>query len=53
MIATLPIGGRGDEVVRVEPGAKLASASEGEGDITIVREDPPDKFTLLGNVKTE
>lgn len=53
VVASLPIGGRGNDAVRFDPGAKLAFASEGEGDITIVREDSPDKFTVLGNVKTE
>lgn len=53
VVATLPIGGRGNDAVRFDPGAKLAFASEGEGDITIVHEDSPDKFTVLGNVKTE
>ena len=53
VVASLPIGGRGNDAVRFDPGAKLAFASEGEGDITIVREDSADKFTVLGNVKTE
>lgn len=53
VVATLPIGGRGNDAVRFDPGAKLAFASEGEGDITIVREESADKFTVLGNVKTE
>lgn len=53
VVATLPIGGRGNDAVRFDPGTKLAFASEGEGDITIVHEDSPDKFTVLGNVKTE
>ncbi len=52
VVATLPIGGRGNDAVRFDPGAKLAFASEGEGNITIVHEDSPDKFTVLGNVKT-
>ena len=52
VVATLPIGGRGNDAVRFDSGAKLAFASEGEGDITIVHEDSPDKFTVLGNVKT-
>jgi hypothetical protein len=52
VVASLPIGGRGNDAVRFDPGAKLAFASEGEGDITIVHEDSPDKFTVLGNVKT-
>lgn len=53
VVATLPIGGRGNDAVRFDPGAKQAFASQGEGDITIVREESPDKFTVLGNVKTE
>jgi hypothetical protein len=53
VVATLPIGGRGNDAVRFDPSARLAFASEGEGDITIVREESPDKFTVLGNVKTE
>jgi hypothetical protein len=53
VVATLPIGGAGNDAVRFDPGLKLAFASEGEGDITIVCEDSPDKFTVLGNVKTE
>jgi DNA-binding beta-propeller fold protein YncE len=53
VIATLPIGGKGNDAVRFDPAATLAFASEGEGDITIVHEDAPDKFTVLGNVKTE
>ena len=53
VVATLPIGGRGNDAVRFDPSTKLAFASEGEGDITIVHEDSPDKFTVLGNVKTD
>jgi DNA-binding beta-propeller fold protein YncE len=53
VVAALPLGGRGNDAVRFDPGAKLAFASEGEGDITIVREDSPEKFTVLGNVKTD
>lgn len=53
VVAALPIGGRGNDAVRFDPKARLAFASVGEGDITIVREDSPDKFTVLGNVKTE
>jgi len=53
VVATLPIGGRGNDAVRFDPSAKLAFASEGEGDITIVHEDSPDKYSVLGNVKTD
>lgn len=53
VVATLTLGGRGNDAVRFDPGVKRAFASQGEGDITIVHEDSPDKFTVLGNVKTE
>lgn len=53
VLATLPIGGRGNDAVRFDPSLNLAFASEGEGDITIVHEDSPDKFTVLGNVRTD
>jgi DNA-binding beta-propeller fold protein YncE len=53
VVATLPIGGGGNDAVRFDSSAKLAFASEGEGDITIVREHSPDDFTVLGNVKTD
>ena len=52
VVASLAIGGRGNDAVRFDPRAKLAFASEGEGDITIVHEDSPDKFSVLGNVTT-
>lgn len=53
VVATLPIGGRGNDAVRFDPGPKLAFASVGEGAITVIHEDSPTKFTVLGNVKTE
>lgn len=53
VLASLPIGGRGNDAVRFDPSTKLAFASQGEGDITIVREDSPNRFTALGNVRTE
>ncbi|HUA17268.1 MAG TPA: hypothetical protein VMB25_00905 [Bryobacteraceae bacterium] len=53
VVATLQLGGRGNDAVRFDPGTREAFASQGEGDITVVREESPDKFTVLGNVKTE
>jgi len=52
VVATLPIGGRGNDAVRFDPSTKLAFASEGEGDITIVHEDSPDKYSVVATVPT-
>jgi len=52
VIATLPIGD-GVDANRFDPVTKLAFASCGEGVLTVVKEDAPDKFSVVENVKTE
>jgi YVTN family beta-propeller protein len=52
VITTLPIG-RGVDGAAFDPGTGLAFSSNGEGTLTVVREDAPEKFTLLGNVPTK
>ena len=52
VIATLPIGG-GVDGIAFDPATALAFASNGEGTVTVVREDSPEKFTLVGNVPTK
>jgi DNA-binding beta-propeller fold protein YncE len=52
VVATLPIGGVVDATA-FDPGTGLAFASCGEGVLTVVREDSPDKFSVAENVKTE
>jgi DNA-binding beta-propeller fold protein YncE len=52
VITTLPIGD-GVDADRFDPDQKLAFASCGEGVLTVVREDSPDKFSVVQNLKTE
>ncbi len=52
VITTLPIG-EGVDADRFDPETKLAFASCGEGVLTVVKEDSPDKFTVAQNVTTQ
>jgi DNA-binding beta-propeller fold protein YncE len=52
VITTLPIGD-GVDANRFDSDNKLAFASCGEGVLTVVKEDSPDKFSVVQNVKTE
>jgi DNA-binding beta-propeller fold protein YncE len=52
VIATLPIG-QGVDASAFDPATGLAFASNGEGTLTVVREDSPDKFTVVGTVPTQ
>ena len=52
VITTLPIGG-GVDGIAFDPATAFAFASNGEGTVTVVHEDSPEKFTLVGNVPTK
>lgn len=52
VLTTLPIGD-GVDADRFDPDSKLAFASCGEGVLTVVKEDSPDKFSVAQTVKTE
>jgi DNA-binding beta-propeller fold protein YncE len=52
VITTLPIGD-GVDADRFDPETKLAFASCGEGVLAVVKEDSPDRFSVVQNVKTE
>jgi len=52
LITTLPIG-QGVDAARFDAGAQLAFASNGDGTITVIHEDAPDKFRVVGNVATK
>jgi DNA-binding beta-propeller fold protein YncE len=52
LIATVPIG-KGSDGVAFDPDAKLAFSSNGEGTITVVREDSPDKISVVETVPTQ
>ena len=52
VITTLPIG-EGVDANGFDPETGLAFASCGEGVVTVVKEESPDKFSVVQNVKTE
>jgi DNA-binding beta-propeller fold protein YncE len=52
VIAALPIGD-GVDANGYDPATELAFSSNGDGTLTVVHEDSPDKFTVVDNVKTE
>lgn len=52
VLTTLPIGS-GPDAAGFDAGAGLAFSSNGEGTMTIVHEDSPDKFSVVENVKTQ
>jgi DNA-binding beta-propeller fold protein YncE len=51
VVAALPIGA-GVDANAFDPGTGLAFSSNGEGTLTVVRKDSPDKFTVVENVPT-
>lgn len=52
LITTLPIG-QGVDAARFDAGRQLAFASNGDGTITVIHEDAPDKFTVVQTVQTK
>jgi len=52
VIAT-PAIGQGVDANRFDPETNYAFASNGDGTLTVVHEDSPDKFTLVENVPTK
>ena len=52
IVQTLPIGGGVDAVV-FEKDLKLIMASNGEGNVTIVHQDSPDKYTIVQTLTTK
>jgi len=52
VLATLPIG-KGTDASRFDPGTGLAFASCGQGVINVVRENSPDRFSVVQAIATE
>ena len=52
VIATPQIG-EGVDATAFDPSTNLAFASNGEGTLTVVHEDSPNKFTVIDNVATK
>ncbi|HEX4632811.1 MAG TPA: hypothetical protein VH163_03200 [Gemmatimonadales bacterium] len=51
LVTTVPIG-RGVDACRFDAGTGLAFASNGDGTLTVIHEDSPDKYSVVGNVTT-
>ncbi len=51
VVTTLPIGD-GADAARFDPATGYAFASSGDGKLTVVHEDSPDKFTVVDTVET-
>ena len=52
VITTVPTG-EGTDAAGFDPGTKLAFASNGEGTLTVIKEESPDKYSVVENVKTQ
>jgi hypothetical protein len=52
-VVATPAIGRGVDANRFDPATGYAFASNGEGTVTVVHEDSPDKFTVVENVPTK
>jgi YVTN family beta-propeller protein len=52
VVATLPIG-KGVDANGFDPGTELAFSSNGDGTLTVVHQDAPDKFTVVQNAATQ
>jgi YVTN family beta-propeller protein len=52
VVADLPIG-QGADGVKFDPNARNAYSSNGDGTMTVVHEDSPSRFTVVGNVPTQ
>lgn len=52
IVATVPIGD-GVDANAFDPATNLAFASTGDGNLTVVHEDSPDKYTVVANVPTK
>jgi hypothetical protein len=52
VVASVPIG-QGVDATKFDPGTQLAFCSCGDGTVTIVHEDSPDKLTVVQTLKTE
>lgn len=52
LITTLPIGS-GVDAAAFDPSSQLVFSSNGEGTLTVVHEDSPDKYSVVENVVTQ
>jgi len=51
VVATVPVGG-GPDAVRFDPGTGLVFSSNGDGTLTVVKQESPDRYSVLETVTT-
>jgi YVTN family beta-propeller protein len=51
IVCTVPIGG-GSDAVKFDPGSGLIFSSNGEGTLTVIHQDAPDKYSVRETVPT-
>ena len=52
VVSTIPIGGNPDEAA-FDPGTGLVFSANGEGSVTVIKEESPDKYRVVQTVTTE
>lgn len=52
LVTTLPIGG-GTDAAAYDADAHLVFTANGEGTVTVIQQESPDKYSVVENVKTE
>jgi DNA-binding beta-propeller fold protein YncE len=52
-VLATPAIGEGVDATRYDAGTKFALASNGEGTLTVIKQESPDKYTVLDNVPTK
>ena len=52
VVTTVPIGGNPDQAA-FDPETGLAFSANGEGNVTVIKEESPEKFTVLETVTTQ
>jgi DNA-binding beta-propeller fold protein YncE len=52
-VVATPAIGEGVDAARFDPSNQLLFSSNGDGTLTVIHEDSPDKYSVIDNVKTE
>ena len=52
-VVATPAIGDGVDAARFDPGTQIVFSSNGEGSLSVIHEDSPDRYTVVDNVKTE
>ncbi|MGA8443194.1 MAG: YncE family protein [Candidatus Sulfotelmatobacter sp.] len=52
-VVATPAIGEGVDAARFDPGSQFLFSSNGDGTLTVIHEDSPDKYSVIDNVQTE